>query len=46
MKDNRTQESIFVHINASLVELQQNLKVVFEVQQGPKGLVAVNVAAA
>lgn len=46
IKDSRTQESIFVHINASLVELQQNLKVVFEVQQGPKGLVAVNVAAA
>ncbi|MGE9311420.1 cold-shock protein [Niabella sp. CJ426] len=46
IKDTRTQESIFVHINSSNVELQQNLKVVFEVQQGPKGLVAVNVSAA
>ncbi len=46
IKDTRTQESIFVHINSSNVDLQQNLKVVFEVQQGPKGLVAVNVSAA
>jgi cold shock CspA family protein len=38
-----TRESIYVHVNSSSVELKENLKVLFEVQRGPKGLVAVNV---
>ena len=38
-------ESIFVHANSSSVELEENLKVTFETQKGPKGLTAVNVRA-
>jgi len=43
IRDLQTQESIFVHINSSADELQQNSRVVFEVEPGPKGLNAVNV---
>ncbi|ANH80327.1 DNA-binding protein [Niabella ginsenosidivorans] len=46
IKDAVTKESIFVHVNAALVELKENLKVTFEVQKGPKGWVAVNVKGA
>lgn len=45
IRDTHTNESIFVHINGSAVELKENLKVIFEVQKGPKGLIAVNVKA-
>ena len=43
IRDLQTQESIFVHINSSADELQQNSRVIFEVEPGPKGLNAVNV---
>ncbi|AHF14271.1 cold-shock protein [Niabella soli] len=46
IKDTHTGESIFVHVNASAVELKENLKVAFEIERGPKGLIAVNVKAA
>ncbi len=43
IKDAQSKESIFVHINSSSVELKENLKVSFEVEQGVKGLAAVRV---
>jgi len=43
IRDLQTQESIFVHVNSAADELQQNSRVVFEVEPGPKGLNAVNV---
>jgi cold shock CspA family protein len=43
IKDSRTQESIFVHINSSADELKEHSRVVFEVESGPRGLNAVNV---
>lgn len=43
IKDSRTQESIFVHVNDAMVPLSENIKVVFEVKKGPKGLQAVEV---
>lgn len=45
IKNAQARESIFVHANSSAVELEENLKVTFEVQKGPKGLMAVNVRA-
>ncbi len=41
--DNGT-EDIFVHINGLKEEIRENDKVVYEVQQGRKGLNAVNVS--
>ncbi|MBW7871616.1 MAG: cold-shock protein [Flavobacteriia bacterium] len=41
--DNGTQD-VFVHINGLKEEIRENDKVVFEVQQGRKGLNAVNVS--
>ncbi|WP_300597783.1 cold shock domain-containing protein [Niabella sp.] len=46
IKDSTTGESIFVHVNSASVQLKEQLKVAFEVQKGPKGMVAVNVTAA
>ena len=43
IRDTKTQESIFVHINSSSVQLENNLKVSFEVEKGARGLAAVNV---
>ena len=44
IKDTDTQESIFVHINALPAgPLKERDKVTFEVEQGPKGLMAVRV---
>jgi cold shock CspA family protein len=43
IRDMVTKESIFVHINSSADQLQENNRVVFEVEKGPKGLNAVNV---
>lgn len=43
IRDSITQESIFVHINSLLTEVEEKSKVVFEVEKGPKGLSAVNV---
>lgn len=46
IRDTQTQESIFVHVSASAVELKKDLKVVFEAQKGPRGLTAVNISLA
>jgi cold shock CspA family protein len=43
IKDLVTQESVFVHINSLTEPIKENNKVSFEVQMGPKGMVAVNV---
>lgn len=43
IKDAVSQESIFVHINNISGEIKENDKVSFEVEMGPKGLMAVNV---
>ena len=43
IKDQSTQESIFVHINALTEQIKENNKVSFEVEMGPKGANAVNV---
>lgn len=45
IKDQDTQESIFVHQNGLTSPVQENDKVTFEVEQGPKGPNAVNVKA-
>lgn len=41
--DNKSQESVFVHINNAYPEITEHHKVTFEVETSPKGLVAVNV---
>ena len=41
--DIKTKDSIFVHINNTEEPIQQNDKVTFEVENGPKGPNAVNV---
>ena len=43
IKDLKSQESIFVHINSLTEAIKENDKVSFEVEQGPKGLSAVRV---
>lgn len=43
IKDLQTQESIFVHVNQLTEPIQENNKVIFEVERGPRGLNAVNV---
>jgi cold shock CspA family protein len=43
IKDLKTQESIFVHTNQLAEPVKENNKVIFQVEQGPKGLAAVNV---
>ncbi len=43
IKDLKSQESIFVHVNQVLEAIKENDKVAFEVEQGPKGLSAVRV---
>lgn len=43
IKDAKTQESIFTHINGHLDSIKENDRVSFQVEQGPKGLNAVNV---
>lgn len=43
IKDLKTQESIFVHINALTEPIKENNKVTFEVEMGPKGPNAVSV---
>lgn len=44
IRDLESQESIFVHINSSKDKLQEQDRVTFEVEKGPKGLTAVKVA--
>lgn len=43
IKDQQTQESIFVHINNLLEPIKENNKVTFEVEMGQKGPMAVKV---
>ncbi len=43
IKDDVTQESVFVHINSLTEEIREQNKVTFEVEMGPKGSNAVNV---
>jgi cold shock CspA family protein len=43
IKDLKTQESIFIHVNQLLDKVSENDKVSFEVQMGPKGPNAVRV---
>jgi cold shock CspA family protein len=43
IKDQVTQESIFVHANGLLEQIKENSKVIFEVEMGPKGPNAVRV---
>jgi len=43
IKDIETQQSVFVHINGLKDPVQENSKVIFEVEMGPKGANAVNV---
>jgi cold shock CspA family protein len=42
--DKETREGIFVHINNAYPSIKENHKVTFEIEQGPKGPTAVNVA--
>lgn len=43
IKDLKTQESVFVHINALKEPLKENNKVSFEIEMGAKGANAVNI---
>jgi cold shock CspA family protein len=43
IKDQGTQESVFVHINSLTEAIKENNKVTFEIEMGPKGANAVNV---
>ena len=43
IKDDQTQESVFVHANSLTFALQENDRVSFESQKGPKGPMAANV---
>jgi len=43
IKDQVTQESVFVHANNLSGPVKENDKVSFEVENGPRGLMAVNV---
>lgn len=43
IKDQETQESVFVHINALTEAIKENNMVTFEVEMGPKGASATNV---
>ncbi|MBK7289377.1 MAG: cold shock domain-containing protein [Chitinophagaceae bacterium] len=44
IRDLETQESVFVHINSVKDEITESNKVTFEIEMGPKGANAVNVA--
>jgi cold shock CspA family protein len=43
IKDLKSQESIFVHVNSLIDQVQERSKVIFEVEMGHKGANAVNV---
>lgn len=43
IRDLQTQESVFVHINGILEQIREGDKVIFETEQGPKGLNAIKV---
>lgn len=46
IKDQENQQSVFVHINSLKDPIQENSKVIFEIEMGPKGANAVNVSLA
>jgi len=46
IKDQQSQESVFVHINALSGPIKENDKVTFEIEKGQKGPMAVRVAMA
>jgi len=43
IKDMQTQESIFMHVNQTSERIKENEKVTFEVENGPRGLNALNI---
>lgn len=43
IKDSKTKQSIFVHVNNVIDEIKENNMVTFEIEQGPKGYTAVRV---
>ncbi len=43
INDEATQERYFVHVNGLIQEIAENDKVTFELEKGPKGLIAVRV---
>jgi cold shock CspA family protein len=43
IRDLETQESVFVHVNNTKEEIQENNKVRFETEQGPRGMAAIKV---
>ncbi|WP_341226511.1 cold shock domain-containing protein [uncultured Arcticibacterium sp.] len=43
IKDQGSQDSVFVHVNNTLDEIREGDKVVFEIEMGPKGPTAVKV---
>jgi len=43
IRDQDSQESIFVHMNSFIDNIRENSKVTFEVEMGPKGANAINV---
>jgi cold shock CspA family protein len=43
IKDLKSQDSVFVHVNSLTEPIKENDKVTFEVEHGPKGLSAVRV---
>jgi len=43
IKDLQTAESVFIHVNQLTERISEGQRVLFEVEQGPKGLNAVNV---
>ena len=43
IKDDESEKEIFVHVSGLIDEIRENDKVTYEVQEGKKGLNAVNV---
>jgi len=43
IKDSQTQESVFIHVNQLTERIKEGEKVVFETENGPRGISAVNV---
>ena len=46
IKDQENQQSVFVHVNGLKEAVDENSKVIFEIEMGPKGANAVNVSLA
>lgn len=44
IKDSANGQSVFIHVNATDVELKEGLEVNFDIEKGPKGFSAVNVS--